>query len=217
MILRQIVSDKKLKLWTNGSRCDCEPLSASKCCSTSSANNLSHTSENIFQNRTTASGSPSWNSRKAVSPHAAGKTQAEWRNPGRSTQDGRWVRFFRDIKFLEFAFPLILLLMLLKISESLDPRGLSALPKCKSEIEDLLTLLLFISKAFEEWGDWPEDEEWKDDKETPVGKRILKIFSKLIFEYKKGQRHTYTKDVFSNLWVFKSIYIYFRWLGLNQF
>jgi predicted RND superfamily exporter protein len=23
-------------------------------------------------------------------------------------------------------------------------------------------------KAFEEWGDWPESEEWKDDKETPV-------------------------------------------------
>ena len=37
---------------------------------------------------------------------------------------------YRDIKFVEFAIPLILL-MLLKISESLDPTGLSALQKCK--------------------------------------------------------------------------------------
>ena len=43
------------------------------------------------------------------------------------------------------------------------------------EIEDLLSFLLLTLQAFEEWGDWPEDDDWKDDKDTPVRNFFLNI------------------------------------------
>ena len=59
------------------------------------------------------------------------------------------------------------------------------------EIEDLLSFLLLTLQAFEEWGDWPEDEDWKDDKDTPV--RNFSSISLFVSILTKNQTFTQSK------------------------